>query len=89
MRDCDACVVVVEGFSNAKVANRVLTTSVQQHVCALDVTVYSTHLRVQAGQTVQRQTAQQSARRPSAAPGTAASVRQTILQATTLHQGVH
>jgi hypothetical protein len=27
-----------------------------------------THLRVQVGQTVQRQTAQQSARRPAAAP---------------------
>ncbi len=47
MRDCDACVVVVEGFSDAKVADAALTTSVQQHVGALDVTVNDTHLRVQ------------------------------------------
>ncbi len=44
IRDCDVCAVVVEGFSDAKVANAALTASVQQHVGALDVTVNDTHL---------------------------------------------
>ena len=86
--------VVVEGSSDAKVADAVLTTSVQQHVCVCNVTVNGKYLRVQLGQTpcnvrqhknslVDRQRHQ----------GTDASarqtLRQTVLQATNFHQGVH
>ena len=42
-RECDTCVVVVEGFSDAKVTDATLTTSVHQHVGAPDVTVNETH----------------------------------------------
>ena len=77
-------------ITKIEVADAALTTSVQQHVDALDVTVNDTHLRVQVNQTpfnvrqhknplVDRQRYQ----------GTAASERQVLLQATTLHQGVH
>ncbi len=38
------------GFNDAKVANTARTTSVQQQVGVLDVTVNDTHLRVQVGQ---------------------------------------
>ncbi len=76
MCGCDAALVVFEGSSDAKVANTAMTTSVQQHVHALDVTGNDTHLP-SAGRPdpMQRRTAQESARWPSAAPGTAASAR--------------
>ncbi len=90
MCGCDVWVVIVElFFSDAKVSNTVMIISVQQHVCALDVTVNDTHLRVQVDQTpsnvrqhknplVDRQRYQ----------GTVVSARQTVLQDTTLHQDV-
>ena len=38
--------VVFDAFGNAKVANATNTAVIQQHIGALDVTVYHTHFRV-------------------------------------------
>jgi hypothetical protein len=39
LRDCDVCVVVVEGSSDTKIVDVSTSAFVEQHVCALDVTV--------------------------------------------------
>ncbi len=86
--------VVVEGSSDAKVADAALTTSVQQHVCARNVTVNDTYLRVQLGQTPcnvrQHKNSLVGRQRHQGTEASARqTLRQTVLQATTLHQGVH